>query len=45
MSEPIRDEELEREGFNEENPSDAIWVLDGRGRLVLQEVADDDADD
>ena len=45
MSEPIRDEELEREGFDEENPTDAIWVLDGRGRLILQGVDDDDADD
>lgn len=43
--EPIRDEELEREVCDEENPTDAIWILDGRGRLVLQEVADDDADD
>ena len=45
MSEPIRDEELEREFGDEENPTDAIWVLYGRGKLVLQEVADDDADD
>lgn len=44
MSEPIRDDELEREGFYEENPTDAIWIMNGRGKLVLQEVADDDAD-
>ena len=42
---PIRDDELEREGCDEENPTDAIWILDGRGKLILQEVADDDADD
>lgn len=45
MSEPIRDEELERELCDEENPVDAIWILNGRGKLILQEVADDDADD
>lgn len=46
MSNPICDDELEREGFDEENPTDAIWVLDGRGKLILQEVEDDnDADD
>lgn len=45
MSEPIRDEELEREGCDEENPTDAIWILDGWGKLILQEVDDDDADD
>ena len=46
MSEPIRDDELEREGCDEENPVDAIWILDGRGKLILQEVEDDnDADD
>lgn len=44
--EPIRDDELEREGCDEENPVDAIWILDGRGKLILQEVEDDnDADD
>ncbi len=43
--EPICDDELEREGFGEENPTDAIWIMDGRGKLILQEVADDDADD
>lgn len=45
MSEPIRDEELEREVCDEENPTDAIWVIDGRGKLILQEVTDDDAND
>jgi hypothetical protein len=46
MSEPIRDDALEREGCDEENPTDAIWILDGRGKLILQEVEDDnDADD
>ena len=45
MIEPIRDDELERECGGEEIPVDAIWVLDGRGQLILQEVADDDADD
>ena len=43
--EPIRDDELEREIGDEENPTDAIWIMDGRGKLILQEVADDDADD
>jgi hypothetical protein len=43
--EPIRDDELERECFDEENPTDAIWIMDGRGKLILQEVDDDDADD
>lgn len=45
MSKPIRDDELERECFEEANATDAIWVIDGRGKLTLQEVADDDADD
>lgn len=42
--EPIRDDELEREVCDEENPTDAIWIMDGRGKLILQEVEDDDAD-
>lgn len=42
--EPIRDDELEREIGDEENPTDAIWIMDGRGKLILQEVEDDDAD-
>lgn len=45
MSEPNRDDELEREGCDEENPVDTIWVRDGRGQMVKLEVADDAADD
>jgi hypothetical protein len=40
----IRDDELEREVCDEEYPTDAIWIMDGRGKLILQEVEDDDAD-
>lgn len=37
--------ELEREGYNEENPVDAVWVRDGKGRMVRLEVEDDATDD
>ena len=35
----------EIEGYEEENPIDEIWVMDGRGRMVKLEVEDDVADD
>ena len=37
--------EFEREGYEEENPMDEIWVRDGRGRMVRLEVEDDVDDD
>ena len=36
---------FEREGYEEENPVDEIWVMDGRGRMVKLEVDDDVGDD
>ena len=42
---PIRDDELEREGYEEENPVDKVWVRDGRGKMIQLEVEDDVADD
>lgn len=36
---------LEREGYKEENPTDEIWVRDGRGKMVKLEVEDDAEDD
>lgn len=43
--EPIRDEELEREGYEEGNAVDTVWVRDGRGKMIKLEVEDDVADD
>ena len=37
--------EFEREGYEEQNPVDEIWVRDGRGRMVRLEVEDDVDDD
>ena len=34
----------EQEGFPEEPQVDTVWVLDGRGRMVAMEVADDVGD-
>lgn len=31
----------ETEGYVEENPTDEIWVMDGRGNMVKLEVPDD----
>lgn len=39
----LSDDELEAEGF-EENAEDSVYVMDGKGRMVKLEVADD-ADD
>lgn len=39
-----KDTIFEAEGYEEENPTDEIWVRDGRGRMIRLEVADD-ADD
>ena len=38
-------DEFEREGYIEENPVDAVWVRDGKGRLILLEVEDDASND
>lgn len=35
----------ETEGCVEETPTDEIWVMDGRGRMVKLEVEDDVGDD
>ena len=37
--------ELEQEGYTEENPVDAVWVRDGKGRLIRLEVEDDASND
>lgn len=37
--------EYEPEGYTEENPTDTVWVRDGRGKIVKLEVDDDVADD
>ena len=34
----------EQEGFPDEPQADTVWVLDGRGRMVTMEVADDVGD-
>lgn len=34
----------EQEGFPDEPQVDTVWVLDGRGRMVTMEVADDVGD-
>lgn len=36
---------FEMEGEPTEPQTDAIWVLDGRGRLIELEVSDDAGDD
>lgn len=38
----IDDSELEAEWIPEEPQMDTVYVLDGRGRMVSLEVADDD---
>lgn len=35
----------EPEGYIEENPTDTVWVRDGRGQMIKLEVEDDVADD
>ena len=35
----------EVEGYNEENPVDEIYVMDGRGNMMKVEVDDDAGDD
>ena len=37
--------EYESEGYIEENPTDEIWVMDGRGKMIKLEVDDDVGDD
>ena len=37
--------EYEREGYEEINPMDEIWVRDGRGKMIKLEVEDDVGDD
>ena len=37
----LDDSELEAEGMPEEPQIDTIWVLDGRGKLIMKEVPDD----
>ena len=37
--------EFEREGYEEQNPVDTIWVRDGRGNMIKLEVEDDATDD
>ena len=37
--------DFEREGYEEQNPIDEIWVRDGRGKMVRLEVKDDVDDD
>lgn len=34
----------EQEGYPDEPQVDTVWVLDGRGRMVTMEVADDVGD-
>lgn len=36
--------EYEREGYEEENPMDEIFILDGKGQMLKLEVADDVSD-
>lgn len=40
----LADTELEHEGYEENNPTDEIWVRDGRGNMVKLEVEDDAGD-
>jgi len=37
--------EYEPEGYTEENPTDTVWVREGRGQMIRLEVEDDVADD
>ena len=37
--------DFEREGYEEQNPIDEIWVGDGRGKMGRLEVKDDVDDD
>lgn len=41
----FNDNELEPEEYIDKNPTDEIYVLDGRGRVVKMEVEDDVSDD
>jgi len=38
------DEQIYEPEGGEKKPVDAVWVLDGRGRAVALEVADDEDD-
>lgn len=40
----LSDDELEAETYTDEKPEDEVYVMDGRGDMVMLEVPDD-ADD
>lgn len=40
----LSDDELEAETYEDEKPLDEVYVMDGRGNMVMLEVPDDGDD-